>query len=148
MARRSIAAAPIDFVGVDPATVRALEELARQEWEFEAMKAQRRQELEAASRLEMNAVNGLGAVRRNIDAFAFHDWAAKEGTYACWKDDDFNRYIDRIAPETKVKSTGTKIQVGYSGRQKAEGGMQKAEPDAPRALRFTKSYGVIDGRKK
>jgi len=147
MARRSIAAAPIDFVGVDPATVQALEELARQEWEFEAMKAQRRQELEAASRLEMNAVNGLGAVRRNIDSFAFHDWAAKEGTYACWKDDDFNRYIDRIAPETKVKSAGTKIQVGYSGASDGQSEIvnRKSEMRQPR---FSKSYGVIDGRKK
>jgi hypothetical protein len=148
MARRSIAAAPIDFVGVDPATVRALEELARQEWEFEAMKAQRRQEQMAAAQRETNAVNGLGTVRRNIDAFAFHDWALKEGSYECWRDDDFNRYIDRIAPETKVRSTGTRVQVGYSGSQESGVRSQKPEATAPRSLRFTKSYGAIDGRKK
>ena len=139
MARRSITAAPIDFVGVDPATVQALEELARQEWEFEAMKAQRRQETLAAQVRETNAVNGLGSVRRNIDSFAFHDWALKEGTYECWKDDGFNRYIDRIAPETTVKSTGTRVQVGYTGA---------ARPAEKKAPRFTKNYGVIDGRKK
>ena len=147
MARHSISAAPIDFVGVDPATVQALEELARQEWEFEAMQAQRRQERMAAQQRETNAVNGLGAVRRNIDSFAFHDWAIKEGTYACWKDDDFNRYIDRIAPETKVKSTGTRTQVGYTGPDNAQCPMPN-DREPRTAPRYRKSYGAIDGRKK
>jgi hypothetical protein len=133
----------------DPGLRVALEEIARKEHLLEALQAQAMAHELAREFRQEKAVNGMGSITRMMPAFAFHDIALKQGTYECFQDKSFNRYIDRIAPETKVKSTGTKVQVGYSGSQKAEGGMQKAQPDAPRtALRFTKSYGVIDGRKK
>lgn len=107
----------VDLSGLDAGTVAALEEVARLEWTLEALRAQREQDQLAAEIHRMggfNAVDGLGAVRRNIDAFAFHDWARKEKTYDCWRDKSFNRYIDRIAPETKARCTGTRLQVGWT----------------------------------
>ena len=124
--------AEIQFEGVDAPTLAALEELARQEWEFEALRAQVEQERFARAFPEMNAIDGLGGVTRNIDAFAFHDWAIKLGSHECWRDKGFNKYIDRIAPETRVKSVGTKpgngmaLQVGWTPAR---------EP------RFRKTYG-------
>lgn len=129
----SFCAAPIDFQGVSPDTVAALEEIVRQEWELEAMKAQREQERLAACLPEHHAIDGVGYVRRHISSFAYHDWARKLGTYECWGDKGFNHYIDRIAPETRVKSKGTKMQLGYQA---------PALVSAPALSnkRFTKTY--------
>jgi hypothetical protein len=125
----------LDLTDLDPATIAALEECARREHLLLALQEQAAQEQLARECREMNAVNGLGQVTRNISAFAFHDWALKERSYDCWADKGFNRYIDRLAPETKVKcvapnsGNGLPLQVGWT------------PPNAPR---FSKSYG--DGR--
>lgn len=102
-----------DFEGISELDQLALMELARKEHQQEALRAQIEQEEFARHCREANAVEGLGIVRRNIAGFAFHDWAIKENSYDCWKDKSFNKYIDRIAPETKVRCYGTKIQVGW-----------------------------------
>jgi hypothetical protein len=117
-----IKAAPIEFEGVDEATILALEELARAEWLNESLKAQIEQEEFArhCRNVDFKAVDGIGQVTRQVHAFAFHDWAAKEGSYDVWKDKSFNRYFDRIAPETKVKcvapksGNGLALQVGWT----------------------------------
>lgn len=104
---------------LSPATALALEELARNEWLAEAARAQQEQEAFAKQMREVNAIEGMGAVTRHIDAFAYHDWALKMGTHDCWKDKGFNKYIDRIAPETKPISRGAapgngmKLMVGW-----------------------------------
>lgn len=116
---------------LSPATALALEELARNEWQAEAVRAQREQEAYARQMREVNAIEGMGGVTRHIAAFAYHDWALKMGTHECWKDKSFNKYIDRIAPETKPVSrgmapgNGIKLTVGWTPPEK----------------RFSKSYG-------
>lgn len=126
----------------DPGLRVALEEIARKEHLLEALQAQALAHQLANEFRQEKAVEGMGSITRMMPAFAFHDIALKQGTYECFQDKSFNRYLDRVAPETKVKSTGTRMQVGYSGSQ-------KAEPIATRtAPRFSKSYGIIDGRKK
>ncbi len=116
---------------ISPATALALEELARKEWLEESVRAQREQEEFARACRETNALEGIGAVTRHIDAFAFHDWALKMGTHDCWKDKGFNKYIDRIAPETKPISRGAapgngmKLMVGW----------------VPPEKRFTRTFG-------
>jgi hypothetical protein len=124
---------PIDFQGVSADTVAALEEIVRQEWELEAMKAQRVQLRLAACLPEHNAIDGVGYVRRHVSSFAYHDWARKLGTYECWGDRGFNHYIDKIAPETVVRSKGTKMQLGYQAPA-------LVAPPAPGNKRFTKIY--------
>lgn len=122
----------IDLAGLDPATLAALEEVARREHQLLELQEQAMQEAFAREHSEMNAVDGLGEVRRNISAFAYHDWAMKEGTYDCWSDKGFNQYIDRLAPETRVKcvapksGNGLALQVGWT---------------PVREPRFRKSYG-------
>ncbi len=113
---------PIDFIGVDEATQLALLELAKAEWEMEALQAQRDMDIFAAHcrTVNLNGVEGMGQLTRNINAFAFHDWAHKEKSYDVWNDKSFNRYIDRIAPETRVKcaapksGNGLPLQVSFA----------------------------------
>lgn len=118
---------------VDPGLAVALEEIARREWLLEQLQAQREQEEFARHCRETNALDGLGEVTRMIHASAYHDWALKLGTYDCWKDKGFNKYMDRIAPETKPVARGTKcgnglaLQVGFAGSGNK---------------RFTKIYGA------
>ena len=109
---------------LSPATALSLEELARNQWQLAAAQAQKEQEAFARQCRETNAIDGMGAVTRHIDAFAYHDWALKMNSYECWKDKGFNKYIDRIAPETKPRSRGAapggtmKLQVGWEAQPK------------------------------
>jgi hypothetical protein len=102
---------------LDPGLRAALEEVARLEWTLESIQAQKRQNAMAAVLRDGRSLEGLGACERRVDAFAYHDWGLKEG-YACWQDKGFKRYFDRIAPECRVKSRGTKVQVGYTAARR------------------------------
>lgn len=110
----------IDLVGLDAPTIAALEELARREHMLLMLQEQALQEQLARECPEVNALEGMGQVTRNISSAAFHDWALKEGSYDCWNDRGFNRYIDRLAPETRVKcrapksGNGLALQVGWT----------------------------------
>lgn len=120
----------------DPCLEAALEEVARKEWILESLRAQADQDRLAREMGELNSIDGLGRVARQIDPFAYHDWAKKLGSYDCWRDKGFNAYIDRIAPETKVRCHGTRIQSGYRGPTNCD-----AFPSRP--PKFHKSYGPL-----
>lgn len=106
----------VDLELNDPALEAALEEVYRKAWLLEALQAQVEQEEFAREvRNGYRAMEGLGAVKREVHGFAYHDWALKLGSYDCWRDSGFLKYFDRIAPETRTKSTGTKVQVGWQG---------------------------------
>ena len=56
--------------------------------------------------------DGLGEMRGSIPAGAYHYWGNRLG-YECWGDKQFmNEYL-RDNPEARVKTHGSKIQVGY-----------------------------------
>lgn len=58
------------------------------------------------------SVDGLGQMVARIPADAFHYWGQRLG-YQCWEDTSFMREFLRDNPECRVKSAGTKLQVGY-----------------------------------
>jgi len=120
---------------LDPGLAAALDEVARLEWQLECIRAQKRQNAMAAELRDGRSLEGLGACQRRVDGFAYHDWGLKEG-YGCWQDKGFTRYFDRIAPECKVRSRGTKVQVGYSRERRIEIPVEREGP------RFRKSYGT------
>lgn len=148
-------------VETDPGTEAALLELLRKKWLLEELQAQAEQEAFARSLGPVKAVDGIGEVKRAVHPFAFHDWALKLGSYGCWQDRGFLKYFERIAPEVKVDSLGTKTQVGYGSGARAKGatGVPAKAADAaksPRIIQVTrradvatrnvresKSYGVI-----
>lgn len=65
-----------------------------------------------ASRVH-RSVDGLGSLMARIPPEAFHYWGQRLG-YHCWNDDEFMRDFLRDNPECRVKSTGTKLQFGYT----------------------------------
>ncbi len=131
----------------DPMLHAALEELARKEHTLLALQAQA--EIEDINRefKSFNAVDGMGEVRRVMPAFAFHDIAYQMGGVECFADNDFNKYLDRKAPETRVRALGCKpgngmaLMVGwqppekkfsktYSDRGQEAGGRRQEEVGA------------------
>jgi hypothetical protein len=128
-----------EFLARDPALAVCMEEIARREHMLEALLAQRvAQEVGRMVRTEnCRSSDGMGAPVRMMPAFAYHDIAAQMGTYECYQDRSFNRYLDRKAPETVVKPTGTKLQVGWDpGRE-----VNVEIFGSGNAPRFRKRYG-------
>lgn len=129
------------FLEADPGMAVALEQYARKLHLLEMLEAQAAMDrLNRRMRhMEVTASEGMGEVHRLMPAAAWHDIALKEGTYDCYKDRSFNRYIDRVAPETKVRcysprsGNGRPLQVpvGWDRRRSAP--------------RFRKSYAEETG---
>lgn len=98
---------------IDPGTEAALEKLARAEWIHEELIAQTTIDRMGREFREAKRLDGLGDLTRRVPTFAYHDWAKKLGSYACWRDKGFTKYFDRIAPECLVKAQSAKTMVGY-----------------------------------
>jgi hypothetical protein len=60
------------------------------------------------------SLDGLGRLRMVITADAYHYWGRRLG-YECWRDKAFLREYERDNAAVRVKSRGTRIQVGYRG---------------------------------
>lgn len=76
-------------------------------------RAPRLQDLEArALPLEQRALDGMGGCHMVVATDAFHYWGRRLG-YACWSDKAFREEFKRDNPAARVRSTGTRIQVGY-----------------------------------
>lgn len=67
---------------------------------------------------EFKSVDGIGRLRMRVDPTLYHYWGHKVG-YGCWKDSQFLREIERDNPEVRVKSGGTRLQVGSSGSKRS-----------------------------
>jgi hypothetical protein len=64
------------------------------------------------------AVDGIGRLRMRVDPTLYHYWGHKLG-YGCWKDSQFLMEIERDNPEVRVKSGGTRLQVGFDGAKRS-----------------------------
>ena len=69
------------------------------------------------SQTDLRSVDGIGRLRMRIDPTLYHAWGTKYG-YDCWKDSQFLKEIERDNPEVRVKSGGTRLQVGWQGGTK------------------------------
>jgi hypothetical protein len=67
---------------------------------------------------DFKSVNGIGRLRMRVDPTLYHYWGHKLG-YGCWKDSQFLREVERDNPEVRVKSTGTRLQVGFEGAKRS-----------------------------
>ena len=117
--------APLEeMLAADPVLCAALDELVRKEHQLLALQAQAQAEAIAREHSSFNATEGMGEVRRVMPAFAWHDIAHQMGGTACFEDKSFNRYLDRKAPETKVKAlgcapgNGMRLMVGWTPGEK------------------------------
>lgn len=59
------------------------------------------------------SVNGLGRVRMEVSADVYHYWGQRLG-YACWRDGEFLRAMERDNPELRVQCGGTKTMTGWA----------------------------------
>jgi hypothetical protein len=67
---------------------------------------------------DFKSVDGIGRLRMRVDPTLYHYWGHKLG-YGCWKDSQFLREVERDNPEVRVKSTGTRLQVGFDGAKRS-----------------------------
>ena len=67
---------------------------------------------------DFKSVDGIGRLRMRVDPTLYHYWGHKLG-YGCWKDSQFLREIERDNPEVRVKSGGTRLQVGFDGAKRS-----------------------------
>ena len=67
---------------------------------------------------DFKSVDGIGRLRMRVDPTLYHYWGHKLG-YGCWKDSQFLKEVERDNPEVRVKSTGTRLQVGFEGAKRS-----------------------------
>lgn len=70
------------------------------------------------SQRDIRSVDGIGRLRMRIDPTLYHAWGTRLG-YDCWRDGQFLREIERDNPEVRVKSGGTRLQVGFEGAKRS-----------------------------
>jgi hypothetical protein len=70
------------------------------------------------SQRETKSIDGIGRLRMRIDPTLYHAWGTRLG-YDCWRDGQFLREVERDNPEVRVKSTGTRLQVGFDGAKRS-----------------------------
>ena len=76
------------------------------------------QRIAKESQRSTKAIDGIGRLRMRIDPTLYHAWGMRLG-YGCWKDSQFLKEVERDNPEVRVKSTGTRLQVGFEGAKRS-----------------------------
>jgi len=70
------------------------------------------------SQRDIRSIDGIGRLRMRIDPTLYHAWGTRLG-YDCWRDGQFLREVERDNPEVRVKSGGTRLQVGFEGAKRS-----------------------------
>lgn len=70
------------------------------------------------SQRDIRSIDGMGRLRMRIDPTLYHAWGTRLG-YDCWRDGQFLREVERDNPEVRVKSGGTRLQVGFEGAKRS-----------------------------
>lgn len=69
--------------------------------------------LENHRQMKFRSVEGMGRLRLRVDPYHYHHYGQKYG-YACWRDKEFLRDVEKKHPELKVNCGGTKTSSGYT----------------------------------
>lgn len=118
--------------------MRKVDEIFRGDHELKVMKAIRRQTQLAARNCQgERSRDGIGARKYEIDAVIDAIWRQFYG-HDYTENQDLMQFLARRNPEIVVKSTGTKIQVGYSSSGRG-GKFSKSYPDG--AVTTTDKHG-------
>ena len=70
------------------------------------------------SQRDIRSIDGIGRLRMRIDPTLYHAWGTRLG-YDCWRDGQFLKEVERDNPEVRVKSGGTRLQVGFEGAKRS-----------------------------
>jgi hypothetical protein len=99
------------------------------------------------------AKEGIGGVTMAVDSYWRNWWSWHLGTAECWDSKEFTDWLKKRDERFRVKSTGTRTQVGYGTDQTAKpkklivtrgSGTEGNEGnEGGRNKKFSKSFGVI-----
>lgn len=91
----------------------ALERELRLGFQLDKAQAEARQKgVGVVNQRDVKSVEGLGGLEARIDTAAFHYWGQRLG-YECWTDKQFKKEFLRDNPQSRVRSRGTKLQLGF-----------------------------------
>ena len=108
----------VSLEGLDEGLVSGMLDEFKTGWNRQKVVARAAQKrLGQTNQTERKSVDGLGAMKAQISADSFHYWGQRLG-YDCWKDKQFmDNYLSEN-PQCRVKSKGTKLQVGHGSTPK------------------------------
>lgn len=96
-----------------PEVAHALEGELRVGWELDQTIAKLRAgDVGRVASEVAKSVDGLGECVARVDNISFHYWGKRLG-YDCWNDKQFMKEYLRDNPQSRTRSGGTRIQVGY-----------------------------------
>ena len=104
----------LDLAQIPAEEIAALEKELRLGWELDKSITKARQV--GVGRINQDvarAVDGLGALKARIDMNSFTYWGKRLG-FQCWDDKQFLKEYLRDNEASRVKTAGTKLQVGYA----------------------------------
>jgi hypothetical protein len=108
--------------------LRLAAEMEGEEWEEEAVARAREEQALMAGFNGGEASLRDGEVKMRVHPLFWHYWGQRLG-YECWDDNGFVREFLRDNESARVKNVRPRLTVQV--------------PDVPRAVRYTKSFGVI-----
>ena len=97
---------------IDDGTRAALTELVEKKLLLEAIRDEKESRAHARHIQGHAAIEGIGGQTMSIPANEYYKAIAHYG-HGCWEDKSFCDYYLRKTPEARVKSKGTKFQVGW-----------------------------------
>ena len=98
-----------------PEELAALEKELRLGWELDkSMTAARQGDIGKFNHSDIKSLDGIGELAARVDRNSFTYWGKRLG-FQCWDDKQFLKEYLRDNEASRVKSVGTKIQVGYRG---------------------------------
>ena len=105
---------PVSKENLDEFALDALEKELRRGWAIDRYNGLRNQRLIAEHNhaQDFKSLDGIGGMELSLDPEVYFHWIKKEGTQF-WRDKKNRKWIAERYPQTKVKSGGTKTQVGW-----------------------------------
>jgi len=106
----------VSLEGLDEGLVSGMLDEFKTGWNRQKVVARAAQKrLGQTNQTERRSVDGLGAMKAQISADSYHYWGQRLG-YDCWRDKKFMDGYLTENPQCRVKSKGTKTQVGHGSK--------------------------------
>lgn len=98
---------------LSPAIINDLNKIFREEHRCEkAMTEVRQRQTARRMQGDRRSIDGIGRLRMEVDNYSINYWGQKLG-FDCWSDPTFLREFERDNPHARVRSGGTRPQVGW-----------------------------------
>jgi hypothetical protein len=114
---------PVNLTGLPEAARKRMHEIFTRDNERELIEARARQERIARfySENQPKARDGFGGMSMSVDPYWLNYWKWHLGSDECWNAEEFTQWLLKKEPMFRVKSKGTRTQVGYAQHGAPEG---------------------------